>query len=305
MDQTTRLGHNALAIAVRDQGMRSHARALLGSALAAALLTTGCTDERPADGAGDSGSPPPSLRLTVLGDSNAHPTSCLNCTVFADQVAGALGAALGTEVEVVNLAWELSRPDPAEIADIADFVEAEGLAPDTLADSDAVLVLAFQNDLAYNRRDDPCGVAPAYPRVRWHDLTHACIDASVRDYGRQLERLLDAIDRLRAGRPTMLRIVSAYNTAIDDDVDPTWNLPSAIEPSTYNVARMADVQCRAAARHGGLCADAWHALNGRDGRRSAQRFLNPADDTHLTQRGHDVVARLVIGLGFDPLDDQA
>ena len=274
-------------------------------ALAAALVTSGC-DGRGGRGDGDEVARPSAqrspLRLTVLGDSNASPTSCLDCDVFGEQVAAELGATLARKVEVVNLSWELWNPVAAEVADISALVRTDAATREALAGSDAVLLLASQNDLAHNRRDDACDVAPEYPRVAWEELTRACIDSTLRDYGRHLESLLDEIDRLRAGRPTMLRIVSAYNTAIGDDVDPTWNLPQAVEPTTYNVARMARLQCGAARRHGGLCADAWHALNGRDGRRSAQRFLNPADDTHLTQRGHDRIAELVTALGFAPLD---
>jgi hypothetical protein len=102
----------------------------------------------------------------------------------------------------------------------------------------------------------------------------------------------------------MLRVVTAFNTVIGDTVDPTWNSPAAVEPSVYNVAQLAALQCRLAKRHGGKCADAMHAFNGKDGRKSAQAFLNPADATHLAQSGHDTIAKLVVGLGFEPLQAQ-
>ena len=69
----------------------------------------------------------------------------------------------------------------------------------------------------------------------------------------------------------------------------------------YNVQQMVAVQCRLAEPHGGACADVYRILNGPDGRRSAQRFLNPADATHLAQAGHDAVAEAIVDLGFEPL----
>lgn len=245
--------------------------------------------------------PSPDTRLVVLGDSNAHPSSCPGCTIFAEQVAAALGKALGSEVLVVNLAWQLTDPNAAEVADIVEYVRTDDPARGELAKADAVLIHVAQNDLAYNRLDDPCGVAPAYPRIRWDDLTHECMNAALGEYEEDLERLLDEIDTLRKGRPTMLRIVTGLNTALGDLVDPTWNSSAAVEPSTYNVTRMVGLQCRLAARHGGQCADVFHVLNGPNGQRSAQRFLNPADATHLSQRGHDTVAEVVVDLGLRPL----
>ena len=130
------------------------------------------------------------------------------------------------------------------------------------------------------------------------------MDAALAEYERDLDALLGEIDGLRGSRATMLRVVTAVNTAPGDLVDPTWNLPAAVEPSTYSVERMANGQCQLVERHGGECADVFHVLNGVDGRQSAQRFLNPADATHLSQRGHDVVADTVIALGFEPLTQE-
>lgn len=71
--------------------------------------------------------------------------------------------------------------------------------------------------------------------------------------------------------------------------------------STYAVERMAEEQCRVVEQHDGLCADMYHALNGKEGLRSAQPYLNPSDATHLAQRGHDAFAKVLISLGFSPL----
>lgn len=244
---------------------------------------------------GGSPTPVPTRRLTVLGDSIGSPLKCPGCTTYAERVATALGSSLGEEVEVVDLTRGVA------ISVILDLVRDEASTRDAVKDADAVLVLVSQNDLSFNLSDDPCGVAPDFPRIRWAALTRTCIDRTVRTYARHLEALLDEVDELRDGQPTMLRVVTAFNTVIGDKVDPTWNSPAAIDPSVYNVARMAAVQCRIAERHGGECVDALHTFNGRDGRDSAQPFLNSYDATHLAQKGHDVLAEAVIELGFAPL----
>jgi GDSL-like Lipase/Acylhydrolase family len=251
---------------------------------------------------GSASSKPPSTKLVVLGDSNAHVTGCYpGCKIFPEQVAQAMSDKLGSEVEVVNLAWALDNPRPARVGDIEYYVRNDSAARDELRAADAVIIFVSQNDLPYGRGDDPCRVAPHFPRIRWAELTHECMDAAIAEYESDLDALLSEIDGLRAGRATMLRVVTAVNTAPGDLVDPTWNSPAAIEPSTYSVERMATVQCRLAKRHGGKCADVFHVLNGPGGRRSAQRFLNPNDATHLWDKGHDAVADTVIALGFEPL----
>ncbi len=65
---------------------------------------------------------------------------------------------------------------------------------------------------------------------------------------------------------------------------------------------MGRAQCEVAAAHGAKCADTYHLLNGKNGLRSAQPSLNPADATHLNQRGEDAFAKALIEDGFAPLN---
>ena len=55
----------------------------------------------------------------------------------------------------------------------------------------------------------------------------------------------------------MLRVTTVYNSVIGDLVDPTWNSPAAVKPSTYAVDQMAEAQCEVAEAHDGLCADTY------------------------------------------------
>lgn len=235
-------------------------------------------------------------RLVVLGDSIALGETCSGCTTYPEQVAAAMGKALGVDVEIENL----SVPG-AEVADLMKLVRNDSTVRNSIADADAILVTIGWNDLAFNRLDDPCGVAPHYPKIEWGSITHTCVDAATTEYRRDLDSVLGEIDALRSARPTMLRITTVYNAVIGDKVDPTWNSPAAIEPSTYAVEQMVRTQCEIVEEHDGACADTYHALNGRDGSDSAQPFLNPADATHLAQPGEDAFARAIATLGFSPL----
>jgi lysophospholipase L1-like esterase len=231
-----------------------------------------------------------------MGDSIALGETCSGCATYPEQLASAMGEKLAAKVEVDNLAVP-----GAEVADLGELARSDPATRDAIANADAVVVTVGHNDLAYNRLDDPCEVAADYPRVEWGSITHACVDRATAEYRRDLDGLLDMVDELRGGQATMLRVTTVYNSVIGDEVDPTWSSPTAIEPSTYAVHRMAKAQCEVAEQHDGVCADTYHALNGKDGGESAQSFLNPPDATHLAQSGQDAFAAVLIELGFSPL----
>jgi lysophospholipase L1-like esterase len=237
------------------------------------------------------------MGLVVLGDSIALGETCSGCATYPEQFAAAMEDSLSVDVKVDNLAVP-----GAEVADLRELVQTDSTVRHSIAGADAVLVTIGLNDLAFGRLDDPCGVAPDYPRIRWSDITHACVDEATAEYRRDLDAVFGEVEELRAGQPTMLRVTTVYNSVIGDLVDPTWNSPAAVEPSIYAVEQMAQAQCEVAKLHRGLCADTYHALNGKDGSESAQPFLNPADATHLAQPGEDVFAAALIALRFSPLE---
>jgi len=284
----------------RRAGSRLRTAALMAGAM---LLVASCSSRsNGGSGAGTSTvatSTPTSEaspRLVVLGDSIALSDTCAGCTTYPEQVAAAMADALDVEVETDNLAVS-----GAEVADLLKLVRSDSIVRDSIARADAILITIGWNDLAFNRLDDPCGVAAHYPKIEWDSITHDCVDAATADYRRDLDSVLSVIDALRSARPTMLRITTVYNAVIGDKVDPTWNIPAAIEPSTYAVEQMVRAQCKLVEEHGGACADTYHALNGKDGHDSAQPFLNAADATHLAQPGEDAFAAAIAALGFSPL----
>jgi lysophospholipase L1-like esterase len=269
------------------------------------LVLAGCSRDRPngtpivtpGSASAIGSTAPTAMGLVVLGDSIALGETCSGCAIYPEQLAAAMEDSLGVDVEVDNLAVP-----GAEVADLLELVQTDSTVRDSIAGADAVLVTIGLNDLAFNRLDDPCGVAPDYPRIRWKDITHACVDEATREYRQDLDAVLGAVDKLRTGRPTMLRVTAVYNSVIGDVVDPTWISPAAIEPSMYAADQMVQAQCEVAELHDGLCADTYHTLNGKDGSESAQPFLNPADATHLAQPGEDAFSTALIALGFSPLE---
>jgi lysophospholipase L1-like esterase len=217
------------------------------------LVLEACSQNRPSGPAGDtpdsasaSGSIATSVRLVVLGDSIALGETCSGCTTYPAELSAAMDDSLGVDVKVDNLAVP-----GAEVTNLLQLVLTDSTVRDLIESADAVLVTIGINDLAFNRLDDPCGVAPDYPRIRWSDITHACVDEATAEYRRDLDPVLGEVEELRAGQPTMLRVTTVYNSVIGDLVDPTWNSPAAVEPSMYAVEQMAQAQCEIAELHGG------------------------------------------------------
>lgn len=246
-----------------------------------------------------SSTPSPTVdQLVVLGDSISTDTSynCAGCTIFPDQLGHALSHALHRPVDVQNL----SVPGAA-VKDLLHSVRTDPSFRYAIAGAEAILVNIGWNDVAFGRIDDPCHVESHFPRVAWRQLTHACMDHALAQYRADLEQVLTTIGTLRDGKPTMLRLTTVYNAVIGDRVDPTWNSPAAIAPSTYVVRHMVQAQCAVVEQHGGRCADVYHVLNGKTGLQSAQHYLEPSDPPHLAAPGEDAVARTVIALGFAPL----
>ena len=114
----------------------------------------------------------------------------------------------------------------------------------------------------------------------------------------KFEDLFAKIVALRVGKPTVFLTINAYNF---------WNSQPAAEihPEAMTAARdLLDawnaMVCKAAQENGFTCADIYHAFNGADG-------LTPAPDliakgnVHPSDKGNEVIARVLFDLGLDPL----
>ena len=295
------------------------------TAIATVLLLAACTSPgqaRPTDRANpkdpsvSSPAPTPDAHwsLVALGDSTARASVCGGCTDYVDLYAKAITRKTGVPVLVDNrAAIKLSNVPAVQATQLLFHLLTDASLRDAVANADIVVVAVGINDTPWNRLDDPCDVAPRYPVVAWAKLTGACIRRVTADYKQTLDEMLTVIDELRGcgempdvppcsqrgKEDTLLRVVTVYNAAIGDPVDPGWDSPSVISPTELGNDLFAKSQCEIVHFHGGRCADVYHAMNGPKGARSAGPYLS--DWAHLNQRGHRLVARVLIGLGFAPL----
>jgi lysophospholipase L1-like esterase len=258
--------------------------------------------------------PDPHWNLVALGDSTAQASACPGCTDYVDLYAKAVAKATGEQVIVDNRAAnELSNIPAEEATQLLFHLLTDASLRSAVADADIIVIGIGFNDTPWNRLDDPCDAAPRYPVVEWAKLSAGCIRGVTDEYKQTLDEILTQIDELRGcgempGVPpcsqrgsvdTMLRVVSVYNAAIGDSVDPGWDSPSVIRPTKLGNDLFVKAQCEVVHFHGGKCADVYHALNGPNGTRSAGRYLS--DWAHLDQRGHRLVASVLIKLGLAPL----
>ena len=253
--------------------------------------------------------------LVALGDSTARATDCDGCTDYVDLYAKAITRKTGVPVLVDNRAALKNSNVPAvQATQLLFHLLTDGSLRDAVANADIAVIAVGINDTPWNRLDDPCDVAPRYPVVAWARLTGACIRRVTADYKQTLDEILTQIDELRGcgGMPgvppcsqrgsedTLLRIVTVYNAAIGDPVDPGWDAPSVMPPTKLGNDLFVKAQCEVVHFHGGECADVYHMLNGPNGTRSAGHYFG--DWAHLNQPGHRLVASVLIGLGFAPLE---
>jgi lysophospholipase L1-like esterase len=262
---------------------------VLAATLLLALALAGCgagDDEAKGDTA------PKSWSLVALGDSIALAVpECDGCTSFVGIWAEGLSQDAKRPVEVSNHAVP-----GAEASDVLQQVEGDGATRAAIRGADLIVVALGINDTPWNRMDDPCDAAPDYPVIQWARITRRCISRVAGEYETSLEAILDELDTLRAGRPTVLRLTTVYNTVIGNHVDPSWDSPAAVAPSKVANDLFARTQCRLARHHGGVCIDVRRAFNGVDGSRPAKRFL-ASDYSHPGPEGHRAIAELLLRAG--------
>ena len=291
----------------------------ISRATSASSAASGAAPLRTADGTGPGVTAQRAgarLHLVVLGDSIAKPSSCPGCSDFADLYAKAVEKATGKPVEVDNrAAIELSNVPPGQVTEVLAHVYADDSLRRALTGADIVLINVGFNDTAWARFDDPCDVAPNFPVVRWRHISDGCIQRVTHEYKQTLDEILTQIDELRGcgaqpGVPpcsqrgkkdTLLRVVTVFNDTIGDTIDPGWNSPQAARISRRGTDLMVRAQCEVTHFHGGRCADVYHAINGPHGTRAPERRYVVNEGPHLSQKGHQLVARTLANLGYSPL----
>ena len=220
--------------------------------------------------------------LVALGDSIASTADppC-QCTAFASLFAHRIRARLNDQAV-----------SGSEARDLLEQLKTQNFVRQVVGKADDVVIDMGINDLPWNRSDDPCSVESQSGAVHWAGVDQTCIRRVARQYENTMNAVLTQIDRLRANRPTMLRLTDVYNNVIGDTVDPSYDSPAAVKPSEAAVSRFDAIQCRLASERHGRCVDLHRAFNGPGGSRPAQRFLAP-DHLHPSAQGQQVIADLL------------
>jgi len=229
--------------------------------------------------------------LVAVGDSIPFnsPDDCPGCTGFVDRYAAAITKLTGHPVKVTNL----SQHNGLQIDGLLDELKTDAKRRDALATADIIVVSIGHNDTAWNRGDDPCDGQNG-DNPDWSKYNATCATAAAEIFRPKFERVFSQIVALRTGKPTIFRTINVYNDWIGED-----GVPSAATNATNDFINAWDAMtCKAATSNGFACADIYHAFNGSDGRTPALDLLGK-DYTHPSDKGNEVIARVLADLGFE------
>lgn len=245
------------------------------------LLVTACTPQ---------GATP--LSLVVVGDSIAFnsPDDCPGCTGFVDRYADAITKATGRPVNVQNL----SQHNGLQIDGLLEELNPENFRSQALANADIIIVNIAHNDVAWGRNDDPCD-GPTGDNPDWSKFDAACAVEAAEIFRPKFKSVFAQIVDMRAGKPTIFLMINRYNDWIGEGVP-----PEAIQATHEVVSAWNAMVCDAATSNGFICADIYHAFNGADGLQVPPDLLAP-DFTHPSDKGNEVIAQVLVDLGFAPL----
>ena len=244
-----------------------------------------------------SNSAPPTWTLVSLGDSIPYGAAyCDDCKTYTDLFGAWVQKTSGHPVVVNNL----SRHDDFTAARMADELP-QSLGP--VESADIVLLSIGFNDTPWNSVDDACDADHGYfdgnRHASWTALLGPCLQTELRRYHDNLDKILTEIDRLRAGRPTAVRLVTQYS----DFGGPPGHIccpPIATKVAAQTKIAFNKVECEVARTHHAGCVDLLHPFNGPHGTTWPGDLIGP-DGTHPSAAGHQKIAALLEASGIAPL----
>ena len=238
------------------------------------------------------GSTSPALRLVVIGDSIPYnsPEDCPGCTGFVDRYAKAVQTATGRSVQVANLSQHTGLTLPGLLDELDQF-------RDQLAAADVIVVGIAHNSNELSA-EQPCGKPLMFGPPELSAMDRQCATRSAQKFAPLYDKLYARVAAWRQGKPTILRTINRYNDIIGP---PNAHLTRAQEQLTaVFVGTWNTMLCNSARAHGFGCADIAKAFNGPDGLRPSGDLL-AADYTHPSDKGNEVIARVLADLGYAPL----
>jgi len=222
------------------------------------------------------------LSLVAMGDSLPGAEGC-GCTGYVDLYGKAAESALGTEVNVTNLATN----DGVDSGQLLERIRTDQTHRDELASADLISVQIGFNDWRSCNwpNDDVC----------WTKGT-----ASVEQ---NLSATLAEIRTLRGAKPTALRVLTYPNMFIGTLTSPQ---PPFLGDSTFQrfyagqLDALNGAICRDAEANGAACIDLVAAFNGPTGDVAATELFG-SDNKHPTAAGHGLIAKTLDAAGYEPL----
>jgi len=235
--------------------------------------------------------PGPHLGLVGLGDSVAGGLQCnAPCQSYVLTFGTLAQAALGQNVVTTNLATN----DGLESDQLLDRVTKREGYRTAIAGADVVTLQVGGNDW-----QGPCNFE-----------NHAtCLPAGLARVRPNVDGILAEIVKLRAGKPTAIRVVTYYNGYLGNKLTPSiWGSPARpADVATLDrdfIAALADFNamlCKLARAHGAVCVEVGAAFNGPKLDKPAAPGLINSDGAHALKDGQDLIAKLLDEAGYAPL----
>jgi lysophospholipase L1-like esterase len=277
---------------MRGPGKERWALVHLALLLIAIVGLAGCANPGATSTSTSTGSTSQPLRLVVIGDSipNNSTQDCPGCTGFVDRYAKAVQTATGRSVQVTNLSEHTGLTLPGLLDELNVFRHEL-----TAADVIVVGIAHNSNELA---ADQPCGKPLKNNLPDWSAMDRRCAARSAQKFRALYDRLYAQVAAWRQGKPTILRTINRYNDFIgfnDAHLTPAQERLTTVFVSDWNT-----MLCNSARAHGFGCADIAKAFNGPDGMRPSGALL-AQDYTHPSDKGNEVIARVLANLGYAPL----
>ena len=267
----------------------------------------------PKDPSVSSATPTPTAHwsLVALGDSTARANVCDGCTTTSTSTRRpSRGGRVPVLVDNRAAIKHLNVPALQATQLLSHLLTDESLR-DAVATADIVVVAVGYQRHSLEPARRSLRRRTSLPSRRLGEA-HRCLHPQGHgDYKQTLNEILTQIDELRGcgempdvppcsqrgNEDTLIRVVTVYNAAIGDPS----TLVGTRHRSSAHQARQRSIregECEIVRFHGGKCADLYHVMNGPTGTRSAGPYLS--DWAHLNQRGHRLVANVLIKLGLAP-----
>jgi lysophospholipase L1-like esterase len=252
------------------------------SAAASAFSPVGASSSLDTAAVSDAGA---GWTIVGLGDSFTKTQNARGDT-YLDLFAADLQETRHVPVAVNDLS-----DDANTSAKVADDLRHDANTREAVADADIVLVSVGGNDSDPFAVYPPGTCAPSQPLAR-------CLQVYAPTFARNYGSIFRSIDRLRAGRPTALRVTSADNPFVGWSEAPT----ETFGVDFYRQVAEAETAaaCRLGAAHHALCVDYLHLFGGADGTLDPAPYLGP-DHAHPGDAGIRLIADTLMALDVPEL----